>query len=243
MNDNHERNEKINQETVKSKRKGHGPIYWLVVVVGVAFIVAASFNIGMKFGKMVEGNGNKPTNDSNEVSNQNDENSNVTSNTDSNINSLLSDEEAMNLGNAQWKYASSATFCGEYKYDDNDKSADGIAITNFDEVNSHFTSDNLIGTEEPKSFKDKETANFVYKNGKYYDPSGCGRGANISYMSTTLKIVDKKENEIKFTAVSTYCSVPVSDSKCTGTTSTKDDDFVIKKENNSWKIARFSLPY
>lgn len=243
-------NEQESKSQVNKKHKGHGPIYWLIVIVGVTFIVAASFNLGTKFGKIVEGNDSTTTSNNNESSNK-DNNSNQTSNTDSNLNSntnnLLSDEEALELGNEQWKYASSATFCGEYKYDNNDQDSDGIAITNFDEVNSHFTNDNLIsskiGGNTAKSFKEKETANFVYKNGKYYDPSSCGRGTDISYMNTTLKIVDKKENEIKFTATSTYCSTSVNNSDCTGKTSTTDADFIIKKENGSWKIAKFYLPY
>lgn len=65
----------------KVKRKGHGPLYWLIVIVGVTFIIAASFNIGMKVGKMVEGNDITSDNKSSDQnSNQEENNSNGTSN-------------------------------------------------------------------------------------------------------------------------------------------------------------------
>lgn len=65
----------------KVKRKGHGPLYWLIVIVGVTFIIAASFNIGMKVGKMVEGNDITSDNKSSDQnSNQEESNSNETSN-------------------------------------------------------------------------------------------------------------------------------------------------------------------
>lgn len=65
----------------KVKRKRSWPLYWLIVIVGVTFIIAASFNIGMKVGKMVEGNDITSDNKSSDQnSNQEENNSNGTSN-------------------------------------------------------------------------------------------------------------------------------------------------------------------
>ncbi len=79
-----------NQEEVskstdsKTKRKGHGPVYWLIVIVGVTFIIAASFNIGTKVGKIAEGDvstgSSKKDESSNKVESNSNEASNITSN-------------------------------------------------------------------------------------------------------------------------------------------------------------------
>ena len=70
----------------KIKRKGHGPVYWIIVIVGVTFIIAASFNVGMKLGKMAEGNDSLSDNKSSEQnSNREENNSNETSNVNSNV--------------------------------------------------------------------------------------------------------------------------------------------------------------
>lgn len=83
-------NEEQKNSLKVSKRKGHGPVYWLIVVVGVAFIVAASFNIGMKVGKMVEGNETSKDDTSNQ-------NSNVDSNSNADINSNLTSNVTSNV--------------------------------------------------------------------------------------------------------------------------------------------------
>ena len=69
----------------KKRKKGHGPLYWIIVVVGVTFIIAASFNIGMKVGNMVDGN-NSSSDDkiSNQTSNE-ENNSNVDENKETKI--------------------------------------------------------------------------------------------------------------------------------------------------------------
>lgn len=78
--------EEVNNGTDKVKRKGHGPVYWLIVIVGVTFIIAASFNIGTKVGKIAEGDVTNKDNTSNQNSNVNS-NSNVDSNSNIESNS------------------------------------------------------------------------------------------------------------------------------------------------------------
>ncbi len=73
-------------ETTKVIKKHHGPLYWVIVVAGVAFIVAASINIGEKLGKLASGETDSSTKtESNSNSNSNIEsNSNVENNVSNN---------------------------------------------------------------------------------------------------------------------------------------------------------------
>lgn len=253
MNNNEEQN--VQKDVVEKKCKIRA-WYFVVLLVGIGFIMFASYNIGYKLGNVASQENNKKTEETNSntnidtntsnsnVNNTNNENntSNVTSNNTTNNTNVLSDAEALKLGNEKWEYAFSASWCEKYNYDDSDQYEGGVAITNFDEVNSHFSSDNIM--DNRKSFKDGETENFNVKDGKYYDPSGCGRGSLITYSYTDLKLVSKTNTEIKFTATSTYCD-PMRvnrGEKCSTKESVKVHDFIIKMENGEWKIARFTLP-
>lgn len=76
----------------------------------------------------------------------------------------------------------------------------------------------------------------------YYRMVGFG-SANISYKETELNVISITEDNIVFDAVSSYyVSLEESDNP--------DDEFVyknnkfeLKKENNSWKVSEFFLPY
>ncbi len=83
--ENMDNQEEVSKSTEsKTKRKGHGPVYWLIVIVGVTFIIAASFNIGTKVGKIAEGDvstgSSKKDESSNKVESNSNEASNITSN-------------------------------------------------------------------------------------------------------------------------------------------------------------------
>lgn len=98
-----------NKETITSKKKGQGPLYWVIVVVGVAFIVYMGIQIGKKLENVVNPDtsvekSNKDSNldnsksnintDSN--SNSNELNSNVQTNTNSNTNQSNSNSNVKN---------------------------------------------------------------------------------------------------------------------------------------------------
>ena len=58
----------------KPKRKGHGPLYWVIVIIGMGLIVYLSMGIGEKLGRYAElesgsGTSTKEEANSNENSN------------------------------------------------------------------------------------------------------------------------------------------------------------------------------
>lgn len=236
MNNNSEQN---NQLEEKTKRKSHGIIYWIIVIFGVAFIVGAGFNLGTKFGKMVEGNDSTTTSNNNQLSNK--DNSNVTSNVDSNVNSnisKLSDEEALNVGNDLYKKAKTS-------YDDkmnqdscsDSSNIDGEMLTDctvlYNNLLTYFSTNNQVSRGD--STKENIFSSFINKNNKYYlVPSG---GAFLGEAKTTLAISTLDENKIIFTAKSVI-SKPNEQGQLV-VDSTVTDDFIIVKENNTWKISYF----
>lgn len=58
-------------EPVKTKKKGHGPLYWIIVIIGVGIIVYLSIGIGEKLGKIVESESGNNKTEANEKSNSN----------------------------------------------------------------------------------------------------------------------------------------------------------------------------
>lgn len=80
-------------EPVKTKKKGHGPLYWVIVIAGVAFIVYMSIRIGEKLAKVVDPE-TTASNNSNVVAESN-------SNTESNSNvEVTKDTELENFNAA-----------------------------------------------------------------------------------------------------------------------------------------------
>lgn len=244
MNNDSEQN---NQLEEKTRRKGHGPVYWIIVVVGVAFIVAASFNIGVKVGKMVEGNDITTTSNSNELSNKDNSNitsnadSNVTSNVESNVNSnisKLSNEEALNIGNDLYKKAKTSYADKMNQESCSDSSnIDGEMLTDctslYNNLLNYFSTNNQVS--RGGSPKENIFSSFINKNSKYYlVPSGGGFNGEAK---TTLTISSLEENKIIFTAKSVI-SLPNEQGQLE-VDSTETDDFIIVKENNTWKISYF----
>lgn len=68
-------------ESPKTKNKGHGPLYWVIVVAGVAFIVYMSMQIGEKLSKTVD----PETNTGNNSNVAEESNSNTESNSNSGV--------------------------------------------------------------------------------------------------------------------------------------------------------------
>lgn len=93
------------KEEVSTKRKGHGPLYWIIVIVGVALIVYLSIGIGEKLGKLAtteSGNGTtKEESNSNTGSNVEESNNNDQSNVVENSNSNVSSNSSSNTTNPE----------------------------------------------------------------------------------------------------------------------------------------------
>lgn len=71
------------QET-KKRRKGHGPLYWIIVIIGVAFIMYMSILIGEKVNKTVNPD-NNIKNSKEEVNSNSNSNDNTTENKEQKI--------------------------------------------------------------------------------------------------------------------------------------------------------------
>lgn len=88
------------KEEVSKKRKGRGPLYWIIVIVGVALIVYLSIGIGEKLGKLAtteSGNGTtKEESNSNPGSNVEESNNNNQSNVVDTSNSNISSNSNTN---------------------------------------------------------------------------------------------------------------------------------------------------
>lgn len=73
------------EETKKTKKKGMPRLlYWLIVIVGISFIISMSFSIGQKLAQS-EGNGNENDVTENESNVNEESNSNVAEENNSNI--------------------------------------------------------------------------------------------------------------------------------------------------------------
>ena len=171
---------------------------------------------------------------------------------------ILTDEEAYDLGNNLYNYGKDVLWCKKYEYltytnelgNIDYKFVDnlGYEILNFEEVKNKFTSDNLVKYTPSEDYTSFDSS-IIKADNKYYDPSMCGRGADLSYNSTELKISKKEVNKIVFDAVSSYCEVyydyatgPMDFASCKLMVK-KLEEFVIEKENNEWKIDRITIPF
>lgn len=178
---------------------------------------------------------------------------------DSNLSEIvLTDEETYNIGNDLYDYGIDVLWCKEYKYltyinelgSNEYKYIDnlGYEILNFEEVKRKFTSDNLVKHSVSEGYTSFDSQ-IIKSNDKYYDSSMCGRGADLSYKSTELKISKKESNKITFDAISEYCGEyydyangPMDFDSCKLMVK-RVEEFVIEKEENEWKIDRITLPF
>lgn len=80
--------ENINQEVnnkSKRKKKGHGPLYWIIVIIGITFIMYMSILIGERLNKAINP-------DTNTKNSQEESNSNITSNDSENKEIKITDK-------------------------------------------------------------------------------------------------------------------------------------------------------
>ena len=144
------------------------------------------------------------------------------------------EKAAIKIAEELYEYGSSALLCGEFDYGKN--TSNGFIVNNFEQVNNKFTKDSqvdsLAGGNNFKSFK--EEMGVTVKDGKYYMSHQCDRGGNFYNKATIVELISYNDNEIKMQASSIYIDEEVELEKY---------DFIIRKENNEWKIAKMTSPY
>lgn len=153
---------------------------------------------------------------------------------------LLSENEALKVGNELWQYAFNTSWGKTFK-------PDLELITNYEEVKSYFTDDFYANNSFSETNYEFDEFFGIVKNqdGSIYSYAG-SRGGDQQYLDTKLLIKNNSQNEIIFKAISNYCDGSIYDdsSECASKkiSETKEQEFVIKKIDNEWKIKYFYLP-
>ena len=238
-------NEVKEEVKVETKKKGNG-LFTVFACVMTGIIVFLATNLGDKASKVVDpetNSGNTTTSNvesnvaSNAVSNT-DSNvvSNVTSNVASNTTTSnaaatkLTDAEALTVGKDLYKKAEYYyplplaqgvnEVCTEYKPD-----AEYYDCTTlYNELKKIYTANHEV-------FKQ-----FTLKDGKYlYYYGGMGF---IGSNETTLTLKSNDVNTISFTAT-TVTTALIDENR--SETSTSSADFVIVKENGTWKVSTYTF--
>ena len=227
------------------KKKGNG-FFTVFACVMTGIIVFLACNLGDKASKVVD-----PETNSGDTTTSNVESnvaSNAVSNTDSNVVSnvtsnvvsntttsntaatKLTDAEALAVGKDLYKKA-------EYYYPfplasgihdlcvgENADMGDYDCTSFYNELKKVYTADNEV-------FKQ-----FTLKDGKYYFSYG-GTGY-IGVNTTTLALKSNDVNTISFTAT-TVTTALIDENR--SETSTSSADFVIVKENGTWKVSTYTF--
>lgn len=149
------------------------------------------------------------------------------------------EQEAIKIAMELYHYGYSALMCDEFEY--GKYTSNGFLVSNFKEVNSMFTKNNLVdslpGGDNFVSFA--ETMGMVEKNGKNYVAHQCDRGSHRYYMGTIVELVSFDDNEIKMEAISIYYDDELENDNFV---TVETYDFIVQYEDNKWKIAKMTLP-
>ena len=222
----------VNVEEKKEEKvtyKKHGPLYWLIIIVGMGFIVFMSVRMGMKIAeeKIDKENGGKPSVTSNSNSN---EETPATSNSNSNVETKeLSNDEALNIGRDLYKKAI-ATYphplsgaldskCTAIKTPSTQGLDQYDCTSLYNELKTIYPENNEVF----KSFK--------LVDGKYIFESG-GIGF-VGKITTTLSVKSIEANKVVFNAAVELYNEPDK------STTNDNYEFVIAKENDTWKISSY----
>lgn len=167
-------------------------------------------------------------------------NNSNTENNNQNNDNLLTEAEALQLGEDLYEYANRVGWCREFEYLHNQPG--GSIVLNYEEVASKFTQ-NYINSGS-------ESLDYVFRSikkgedGKYYDLSVCGFGVSCANNSLTeLKVINVSDNYITFDATVTTTSTGCGGAAAGAIVRTDKQTFAIKKENDIWKIDDYTFQY
>lgn len=209
----------------------------LLVVIGIGgyFIYQLNNKIDEKSDEIASLKSSQRT------ANNEQENINKTSNEDS---EKLNEKEALKIGKGLYDDVLGISWGEGVEYVSEDElgvvpkyieinSIQYTIIKNSEEIMNKFTKN---GEKELC-----EILGIIIKDGKYLQAS-TGRGSDIYYLSTELKVLNILADEITFNAISSY-GAPEADMELPeDIEETKTDKFVIKKENGIWKVDSFVVP-
>ena len=159
-----------------------------------------------------------------------------TENNNQNNDNLLTEAEALRLGQDLYEYANNVGWCREFEYLHNQPG--GSIVLNYEEVTSKFTQNYLDLSKNIFSAIKKG------EDGKYYDLSVCGFGVSCANNSLTeLKIINVLDNYITFDATVTTTSTGCGGTEVGAIVRTDTETFALKKENSMWKIDEYTFQY
>jgi len=194
--------------------------FTIVAILGTIIVLALTVHLNLKH------------EDSNPTLN-NGENA---ENNNQNNKGLLTEKEALELGEDLYKYANSVGWCKEFEYLHNQPG--GSVVLNYEEVTSKFTQNYLALSKNIFSTIKKG------EDGKYYDLSACGFGVSCANnLLTELKVINMSDNYITFDATVTTTSTGCGGAEAGTVVRTDKQTFAIKKENDTWKIDGYTFQY
>lgn len=161
------------------------------------------------------------------------------------IESTLSDQEAVGLGESLWNYSYDTIWCKKFTYAEEpvtlSDGKQGYEITNYDDVKSLFSEDFKYKYGD-QSLGFNDIFGNVELEKKYYDSDKCSRNASIDYYKTDITAKEIKSDKIVYQAQSKYCENALVE--CTEDNATKnvDNEFSIIKSADKWVIQSFVLP-
>lgn len=160
---------------------------------------------------------------------------------------ILSEEEALNIGDELYKKASQSYY-GIYE-----KKGDGLEYAYYSKLQDDFFQSDELGhyrklllDDMRKVFSSEMFDNLYYiKNAYYivgsdnnYYMEALSVGGNPTYIDSKLSIIDIHSDVIMFN-VSSYYNVEDYDDL----DEIRESKFSIKKENGEWKVSNFTLPF
>ena len=160
--------------------------------------------------------------------------------------SILTDAEALGLGNMMYKLANDAYNSNSIEIDRNEQPYKVLNIDYYKEIFTENKFKKFAGMEKDNS--NHEVGNIVYENGNYYFIDELGRGPE-HYLGSKLVIKSKDTDKIEF-EVTTFLSEDgrldeILDEMNENIISDwfaikgQKEPFVLIKENGEWKVDEF----
>lgn len=210
--------------------KKSNPLLYVIIVILLVIILALIFFIFVDRGIIAGNNSNNQQNSNEVIDKQEEPEKPPVSET-----KLMSENEALELGNQLWKYAHSAYWGNEPAWNKTNQ----VCNTTREEVKAKFASDFVAAQKDISG----QSSEYKMSLDEFVSSTPCqsGRGSDQLYKTTTLSVKDIQEDKVVYMAKSEYCG----SSFCIDSNETVkivEKEFIIKKQNDNWLISYFYLP-
>lgn len=217
---------------MENEKNGNKRLVTLIIILMIMVLGLGGYIV---YDKLLTSNTKETTTSNNSQNND----------TETEKNRVMSESEALTIGNELWEYAFSTYWSGEptWKSHTGETNEYGgkpiVCDTTIEQVKSKYSSD----FKAQSCFSDGSTCT-DYTIDTFIPQTACqdaGRGGLQDYKETTLKVKEIQANKIVFIAKSEYCgSSFCHESK--DTVKEIEKDFIITKHDDNWLISTFYLP-